>query len=85
MQRLINRSIQHFLAQTYGAGLWALVASDAGLGEEGFETSIAADNRATEEVINAAARRLRKDRVTLLEDLGIHLARIEPIRRRSAA
>ena len=81
MQRLINRSIQHFLTQTYGAGLWALVAADAGLGEEGFETSMVAANCKTDTVIDAAARRLGKDRLALLEDPGIHLAMLEPVRR----
>jgi len=81
MHRIINRSIQHFLRQTYGAGLWALVSADAGLPVDGFEATMTADACMTEKVIDAAARRLRKDREALLEDLGIHLAMIEPVRR----
>lgn len=81
MHRLINRSIRHFLVQNYGVGLWSLVAADAGLELDGFDLSVGADCRPADRVVDAAARRLRRDRNALLEDLGIHLAMLEPVRR----
>ena len=37
MHGLVNRSVQCFLRDTYGADLWAAVAAEAGVAPEGFE------------------------------------------------
>ncbi len=81
MHGLVNRSIQCFLRDTYGAELWAKVASEAGISPAGFEALLSYDDGLTDVVIDAAARRLGKPREALLEDVGIYLAGLEPLRR----
>ncbi len=81
MHGLVNRSIQCFLRDTYGAKLWAKVASEAGISPAGFEALLSYDDGLTDVVIDAAARRLGKPREALLEDVGIYLAGLEPLRR----
>ncbi len=73
MHGLVNRSIQCFLRDTYGEGLWLAVARDAGLGFDSFETMISYDDSLTGAVIDAAARRLDRPRDTVMEDLGTYL------------
>lgn len=81
MHGLVNRSIQCFLRDTYGAELWAKVACEAGIPTAGFEALLSYDDGLTDVVIAAAARRLDKPREALLEDVGIYLAGLEPLRR----
>lgn len=73
MHGLINRSIQVFLRDTYGPELWLAVAAEAELGFDSFEAMLSYDDRLTERVIAAAARRLNRSREALLEDLGTSL------------
>jgi len=73
MHGLINRSIQNFIGETYGAALWQGVARKAGLDEGGFEAMLIYDDALTYKVLDAAAERLAKSRETLLEDLGTYL------------
>ena len=73
MNGLINRSIQCFLTDTHGAGLWSRVAVAAGLDFENFEPMLDYDPVLTDRVITAAARLLDRPRETVLEDLGIYL------------
>lgn len=73
MHRLINRSIQCFLRDTYGPALWSEVAKKAGLGFDSFEVMLNYDLHLTEAVISAAARTLDRPRETVLEDLGTYL------------
>ncbi len=73
MHGLINRSIQCFISDTYGADTWASVTQDAGLGFERFEPMLEYDDAQTYAVLDAAAARLSKTRETLLEDLGTYL------------
>ena len=40
MHGLINRAIQCFLRDTYGADLWAQVAEASEIGVEGFEAML---------------------------------------------
>lgn len=81
MHGLVNRSIQCFLRDTYGADVWAAVAAEAGLDAQGFEALLSYEDRLTDVVVDAAARRLAKPREALLEDVGIYLAGLEPLRR----
>ena len=81
MHGLINRSIQRFLHDTYGGDTWAQVAADAGLCVQGFEALLSYDDALTEAVLAAASIRLAKPRDAVLEDLGIYLAHLEPLRR----
>ncbi|MDT8854089.1 heme NO-binding domain-containing protein [Paracoccaceae bacterium Fryx2] len=73
MHGLINRSIQCFLRDTYGAALWAAVTREAGLEFESFEPMLTYDPALTEAVIAAAARVLDRPRDSVLEDLGTYL------------
>ena len=84
MHGLINRSLQCFLRDSYGAALWAAVARDAGLGFDGFEAMLTYDPALTDAVINAAARQLDRPRETVMEDLGTYLVshpNVEALRR----
>jgi hypothetical protein len=84
MHGLINRSIQSFLRDTYGAQLWQNVALDARLGFDNFEAMLSYDDALTEAVLTAAASRLARPRDTLLEDMGTYLVshpHLEPLRR----
>jgi hypothetical protein len=78
---LINRSIQHFLRDTYGLALWEAVVVAADLPAQGFEALQSYDDRMTEAMVLAASARLAKPRDALLEDYGIYLAGREGLRR----
>ena len=58
MHGLMNRSIQCFLRDTYGAGCWRSVAQDIGIGADGFEAMLLYDDALTESTLDAAARHL---------------------------
>lgn len=73
MHGLINRSIQCFLFDTFGEGLWAAAASAAQVPATGFEAMLSYPDRVTFAVLDAAAARLGRPRVALLEDLGTYL------------
>jgi len=70
---LVNRAIQWFLNQTYGADLWAAVARDAGIGPKEFDAVLTYSNRVTEQMLQSAAQRLGQPRIMVLEDLGTFL------------
>ncbi|WP_151718665.1 heme NO-binding domain-containing protein [Gemmobacter serpentinus] len=73
MHGLMNRSIQCFLRDTYGAATWAAVARQAQLGFENFEAMLSYDDALTDAVLEAAVQVLGRARDTVLEDLGIYL------------
>ena len=73
MHGLINRSLQCFLRDTYGAAAWDAVARAAGLGFASFESMLTYDDALTDRVIDAAATVLRRAREALLEDLGTYI------------
>jgi hypothetical protein len=73
MHGLINRSIQCFLRDTYGACAWQSIASAAGLGFDNFEPLLRYDDGLTHAVVAAAAKQLARSRETVLEDLGTYL------------
>lgn len=84
MHGLINRSLQCFLRDTYGANVWAVVARKAELGFDSFEAMLTYDAGLTDAVINAAAQHLDRPRETVLEDLGTYLVshpNVEALRR----
>lgn len=84
MHGLINRSIQCFLRDTYGAVIWGHVAREARLGFDSFEPMLNYDPALTEAVVQAASVILGRPRETLLEDLGTYLVshqNLEPLRR----
>ncbi len=73
MHGLINRSIQCFICDTYGADVWADVVCAAGLGFDQFEAMLEYDDTLTHAVLDAAAQRLLRPREMLMEDLGTYL------------
>lgn len=81
MHGLINRSLQSFLRDTYGIGLWSSVAEQAGVPAEGFEAMLTYEDALTDRVLTGAATALAKPREALLEDLGMFLVSLEPLRR----
>ena len=84
MHGLVNKSIEVFLRDTYGAALWTDVAQAAELGFDSFEAMLSYDDRLTDAVIGAAALLLRRPRESVLEDLGTFLVshpNLEPLRR----
>jgi len=84
MHGLINRSIQCFVNDNYGAPVWNAVAQEAGVGPDGFEAMLSYDDALTVAVLEAASRHLDKPREALLEDMGTYLVshgRLEPLRR----
>ena len=81
MLGLVNRSIQVFLTDTFGAELWSAVACSAAVSPKGFEPMLSYDDAITGRLLDAACNRLDRSRFDLLEDLGTYLCMREPIRR----
>ena len=84
MHGLINRSIECFLRDTYGAETWGAVTREAGLGFDSFEPMLTYECALTEAVITTAAHLLKRSRETLLEDFGTYLVshpNLEALRR----
>jgi hypothetical protein len=88
MHGLINRAIQCFLSDTFGAPLWEAVVLRAdlaeALGPDGFDAMSLHDEALTEAMLGAACDQLGRPRESLLEDLGTYLiwnAELEPLRR----
>jgi hypothetical protein len=73
MHGLINRSVQCFVRDTYGAVTWAAVAREARLGQGGYEPMLASAPGLTSTLIDAVERVLGRPRDTILEDLGTYL------------
>lgn len=73
MHGLVNRSIECFLRDTYGAKTWGEIALAAGLGNESFEALQSYDDAVTDTVLAAACAQLRSPREMVLEDLGTYL------------
>lgn len=81
MHRLVRRSCEAFLRDTYGDVLWRNVAETAGLDERGFVASVEMNESPSNVLIREASRLLGKPENDLLEDLGSWLARLEAVRR----
>ncbi|MCA0203214.1 MAG: heme NO-binding domain-containing protein [Proteobacteria bacterium] len=88
MHGLVNKALQSFISDAFGAAVWRDVAQHAGitqlLGADGFEAMQSYDDALTEAVLDSAVVLLRRPRDSLLEDLGTYLIsheRMEPLRR----
>ncbi|MEN9411482.1 MAG: hypothetical protein RL216_3456 [Pseudomonadota bacterium] len=73
MNGLVNRAIQNFLRDGWGAAAWADAARAAGVPAAGFEPMLEYDPALTGRLVAAAAARLDRDGDCLLEDLGTWL------------
>lgn len=81
MHGLVNRSLQAFMAGTYGNALWEAVAQDIDMDTSGVEAMVQQDDGLTDMLVAAGSRRLGKPRDALLEDVGAWLASREALRR----
>lgn len=81
MHGLVNRSIQSFLSDTYGAALWSAVVQRARLPEDGFEAMLHYEDELTDKALATACQQLGKPLNALLEDLGSYLVTREALRR----
>ncbi|PRX38261.1 Haem-NO-binding [Meinhardsimonia xiamenensis] len=84
MHGLINRSIEAFLAETYGLEAWRAIVARAGIGVESFEPMLTYPPEVTERLLAGAAAHLDRSREQILEDLGTYLVsepRMQAVRR----
>jgi hypothetical protein len=77
MHGLVNKAIEAFLGDTYGAPAWHAVVQGAGLwdqvGIDGFDALQVYPDAVTERLLAAAGAVLGRPRESLLEDLGTYL------------
>ncbi|AKO96059.1 MULTISPECIES: heme NO-binding domain-containing protein [Marinovum] len=73
MHGLINRAIQCFYRDTYGAPAWGEVVRRLELDFTEFEPMLHYGNELTQRMIGEMAAALGKDRETVLEDVGTYL------------
>lgn len=73
MHGLVNRTIQRFVADTYGPESWVSVTVAAGLGFTDFEAMLTYEEALTQRVLIAACGVLDKPRAEVLEDIGTYL------------
>ncbi len=81
MHRLIIRSIEGFLRETYGGDLWKQTAAASGIDADGFQFMSKHPDTVVWKIARNAAARLNKPDIEVIEDLGAWLARFEPVRR----
>ncbi len=84
MHGLINRGIQRFVTDTYGAAKWRAVVRQGGLDFTDFEAMLTYDDAVTPLVLAAVCDVLERPYDELLEDIGTYLvshANVEALRR----
>lgn len=79
MHGMINRALQGFLDETYGADIWAEIRSQAGLPFPDFEAMLQYDDALTLAVFEASVDLLHQTPNALLEDLGTFLITHPPL------
>ncbi|MEM7471906.1 MAG: heme NO-binding domain-containing protein [Pseudomonadota bacterium] len=70
---LINVAIQEFVQETYSRPVWEQVSRAAGLNFTEFEAMLTYDDALTDAVLESTSAILKKDRQSLLEDVGTFL------------
>jgi len=73
MHGLINRSIQSYVCDNYGAEKWAEIAAKANLDFVEFEAMLSYEDALTPRVLDAAAAVLGQPRNDIMEDIGTYL------------
>ncbi len=84
MHGLINRAIQGFVTDTYGADKWVEAARMADLDFVDFEAMLVYDDGLTPRVLDAVSTVLRRPRSDVMEDIGTYLVshpNVEALRR----
>lgn len=73
MHGLINRSIQRFVVDEYGAAVWGRVARQAALGFADFEAMWVYEDALTDRVLQACCAVLGRGQPEVMEDIGTYL------------
>lgn len=81
MHGLMNRAIEGFVRQGYGAPRWREVAGRIGLAEDAIQPFRRYPFAMTRQLTAAAAAILDKPEAEVIEDVGAWLARVEGVRR----
>ncbi|WP_299724653.1 heme NO-binding domain-containing protein [uncultured Tateyamaria sp.] len=84
MHGLINRAIQRFVVDSYGADTWVEVARIANLGFVEFESMLTYDDDLTPTVLDSVSFVLDRGRDEVMEDIGTYLVshpNVEALRR----
>lgn len=84
MHGLVNRAIEGFVRDSYGADAWRAVTLRAGLEISSFEAMLTYDDKLTEDILDAIVCHLDKPRDGVLEDIGTYLVshpNLEALRR----
>lgn len=84
MHGLINRAVQCFICDSYGAERWNGICRAANIEEAGFEAMLHYDDALTETLLDATAGALGVERGAVLEDIGTYLVsnpNVEALRR----
>lgn len=84
MHGLINKAVQCFVRDSYGAACWSDIARQANLGFTEFEAMLTYDDDLTDRVLACACDLLQRSREDMLEDIGTYLVsnpNVEALRR----
>ncbi len=73
MHGLVNRAIQCFVVDSYGAEKWLEVTRDADLDFVEFEAMLTYKDALTPRVLDATAKVLGRSRFDVMEDIGTYL------------
>ena len=73
MHGLINRAVQDFMRDSYGAEAWLCAVRSAGLEAADFEPMLIYDDAVTEQIVAAVAGVLQRRPSDVLEDIGHYL------------
>lgn len=84
MHGLINRSIQNYVTDRFGADQWQRAANIAGIQDVDFEAMLLYDDQLTPLILNAVSKALDRPRDELMEDIGTYMVAnpsVEGVRR----
>lgn len=84
MHGLVNRSLQLFVIQTFGAETWVKVTKKAGLDFTEFEGMMRYEHKYTPDLLDAMQEVIARPRADLMEDIGTFIvsdASFEAVRR----
>lgn len=84
MHGLINRAIQCFVTDSYGADRWLEATRVADLGFVEFESMLVYDDSLTSELLDTVSFVLKRSRTEVMEDIGTYLVshpNVESLRR----
>ncbi|MEN8893176.1 heme NO-binding domain-containing protein [Planktotalea arctica] len=73
MHGLVNKAIEAFVIDTYGAQPWRVIAQMCELDDPHFEAMMSYEGDITSRVIDCATRVLKADRSDFLQNLGTYL------------